>query len=288
MRTCGGGVAAAMLMSSAALATWGVRYEVNAGTGWLSSITIDVASAPRVLDFRITVYHDGMPVYSNDYGTAPARAPLRLCNSQKIQNFGLASLGDSLLSFTASVGTANSNALTHTQVGSDRILGTPNSPLSFASDSNYMLLNPRPERFETVFYTGKFRVGNNGAAATTRTIILTANSFAYPSAGEGMGGQYGASFVTSPNFGFGVAQEPATTIPAIITVGTQPPCPADFNGDQQVEDLDFAIFAGAYDIFECSSPSMPAGCPGDLNLDGFVDDTDFALFAAAYDALICP
>jgi hypothetical protein len=33
---------------------------------------------------------------------------------------------------------------------------------------------------------------------------------------------------------------------------------------------------------------MPIGCRADLNSDGFVDDLDFVLFAAAYDALLCP
>jgi hypothetical protein len=33
---------------------------------------------------------------------------------------------------------------------------------------------------------------------------------------------------------------------------------------------------------------MPTGCPADLNADGFVDDVDFQIFAAAYDALLCP
>lgn len=64
-------------------------------------------------------------------------------------------------------------------------------------------------------------------------------------------------------------------------------CPADYNCDQQVDDLDFVIFADAYSIFDCSEGTMPAGCPSDLNNDGFVDDLDFVIFADAYTALLC-
>ncbi|MBX3378995.1 MAG: hypothetical protein KF805_02785 [Phycisphaeraceae bacterium] len=267
---------------------WGVRYEVNTGSGWSSSIAIDVSSGPKTIDFRISVYHDGMQVSSNEYGVGSAWAPLRLCNSQKIQNFGLASLGDNLMDFKAAVGTANPNALVHAQSGSDLVLGTPNSLLSFAADSGYLLLNPRPQRFETIFYTGQVLVGNTGPAATSRTITFTANSFAYPNADQGTGGTYGASFATSPALAYGVALQAASPIPAVIVVGGAQPCPADFNGDGEVSDPDFAIFAAAYDIFDCSEPSMPAGCPSDLNHDNIVEDTDFAIFAAAYDALLCP
>ncbi len=65
-------------------------------------------------------------------------------------------------------------------------------------------------------------------------------------------------------------------------------CVGDLNGDQQVDDADFAIFAPAYNLLDCGDPSMPSGCPSDMNSDGFVDDADFVLFAAAYDALLCP
>lgn len=65
-------------------------------------------------------------------------------------------------------------------------------------------------------------------------------------------------------------------------------CPADLNGDNQVDDADFVIFIAAYDILDCSDPSMPAGCPADQNSDGVVDDADFVLFLAAYNELLCP
>ncbi|MBS0191098.1 MAG: hypothetical protein U0573_14815 [Phycisphaerales bacterium] len=64
------------------------------------------------------------------------------------------------------------------------------------------------------------------------------------------------------------------------------PCPGNLNTDRVVDDLDFVIFANAYDQFVCPTP--PAPCPADLNADGFVDDADFVIFANAYDALVCP
>jgi len=58
------------------------------------------------------------------------------------------------------------------------------------------------------------------------------------------------------------------------------PCPGDFNGDGQVDDSDFAMFADFYNAF--IDPR------GDLNGDGFTDDADFVRFADGYDALLCP
>lgn len=69
---------------------------------------------------------------------------------------------------------------------------------------------------------------------------------------------------------------------------TAPPCPSDFNNDGFVDDSDFVIFAAAYNLLDCSDPSMPAGCPSDLNSDNMVDDSDFVIFATAYEALLCP
>ncbi len=58
------------------------------------------------------------------------------------------------------------------------------------------------------------------------------------------------------------------------------PCPGDFNGDGQVDDLDFVLFAGYYD--NLVDPR------GDLNGDGLTEDSDFVIFAADYDILVCP
>jgi hypothetical protein len=64
-------------------------------------------------------------------------------------------------------------------------------------------------------------------------------------------------------------------------------CVGDFNCDTVVEDMDFVLFATAYDRLVCDDPAMPVNCPSDINGDALVDDTDFVLFAAAYDRLVC-
>ncbi len=84
----------------------------------------------------------------------------------------------------------------------------------------------------------------------------------------------------------GAIARPSLTLTVLGTIVAN--CPGDLNGDQQVDDTDFVIFAAAYDIFDCQDPSMPSGCPSDLNDDGVVEDSDFVLFAAAYDAFLCP
>lgn len=58
---------------------------------------------------------------------------------------------------------------------------------------------------------------------------------------------------------------------------------SDFNGDGFVDDVDFVIFAGAYNELEVPI----ANVLGDLNADALVDDADFSSFAIAYDSLIC-
>lgn len=68
----------------------------------------------------------------------------------------------------------------------------------------------------------------------------------------------------------------------------EPECAGDLNADGFVDDSDFVLFAGAYDLLDCASPEMPPSCPADLNADAMVDDSDFVLFAAAYDRLLCP
>ncbi|MBX3379709.1 MAG: hypothetical protein KF805_06415 [Phycisphaeraceae bacterium] len=70
-----------------------------------------------------------------------------------------------------------------------------------------------------------------------------------------------------------------------ILIGTA--CVGDLNHDGFVDDSDFVIFAGAYNLLDCADPSMAPGCPADLNADGFVDDADFVIFIAAYNALLC-
>lgn len=65
-------------------------------------------------------------------------------------------------------------------------------------------------------------------------------------------------------------------------------CPCDLNGDGVVEDTDFTIFVGAYNVLDCADPAMAPGCPADFNHDGVVEDADFQIFIVAYNELVCP
>lgn len=75
----------------------------------------------------------------------------------------------------------------------------------------------------------------------------------------------------------------SATAPARVIV-----CRADLTCDASVDDADFVVFAGAYNLLVCDDPEMPLGCPADLNGDAVVDDSDFVLFASAYNTLVCP
>jgi len=277
--------ALAMMVSGSALAAWGLRYEVNTGSGWTTATTIDVSSGPKTLDFRIIAYHDGaMQVKLPNGTTKTALAFLRLCNSQRVVDFGSPGSGDALVSFAHTVTGANEKALANAQVGSDMILGTPNVLHSFAYDTRYGLNPPILQKLETPFYAGKLQIG--AGAGTSRTITITANSFGYPTSGGGAGGPFGASFYVNPSYGeSGIAMSPAVVLPAVITV--EIPCPADLSKDRVVDDADFNLFVQASDLFDCADPAMPDGCPADLNHDGAVDEADFILFSIAYDEVVC-
>jgi len=81
---------------------------------------------------------------------------------------------------------------------------------------------------------------------------------------------------------------PSGTGAAFLAGATFRNCPADLNNDGMVDDTDFTVFIVAYNLLDCSDPTMPSGCPSDFNGDGFVDDSDFIVFAAAYNELLCP
>ena len=68
------------------------------------------------------------------------------------------------------------------------------------------------------------------------------------------------------------------TIPATAIKHSE--CPADLNLDGMVDDIDFVLFASAYDAY--------LSFDGDVNFDARTDDEDFVVFSAAYDGLVCP
>lgn len=113
----------------------------------------------------------------------------------------------------------------------------------------------------------------------------------------GAGSQGGTSGDAAFNSGAAAGGGNATSTEATTSNGggaaiirltyLQPGCPADLNLDGFVDDADFSLFAGAYNILDCADPSMPDGCPADLNADNVVDDTDFVVFVVAYNELVC-
>lgn len=72
-----------------------------------------------------------------------------------------------------------------------------------------------------------------------------------------------------------------------LTVSKLVRCASDLNGDGQIDDADFLIFAQSYDVLDCTEPDMPVRCQADANRDGIVDDLDFATFLTAYDKVLC-
>jgi 1,4-alpha-glucan branching enzyme len=116
-------------------------------------------------------------------------------------------------------------------------------------------------------------------------VAINSNDVQYDGPGGGPAGVVQIENVASSSFSrSAVFDIPPRTMLLLKHVA----CPADLNADGFVDDEDFVLFAFAYNILDCTDPSMPAGCPADLNEDGFVDDADFSLFAVAYDALLCP
>jgi len=79
-----------------------------------------------------------------------------------------------------------------------------------------------------------------------------------------------------------------TNVDNVVLEGAGSACIGDLNFDGFVDDSDFVLFVAAYNILDCTDPSMAAGCPADFNHDQVVDDSDFVLFIAAYNELICP
>ncbi|MBN8598739.1 MAG: hypothetical protein J0L78_13795 [Planctomycetes bacterium] len=123
--------------------------------------------------------------------------------------------------------------------------------------------------------TLKLRVVNGFVARTQNPIEIVGGS----------GARTGTFGSIIPPAGYSVQ---SSYTPTGITVALSRTCPADLNSDSLVDDADFQLFIGPYNILDCSDSLMPAWCPADLNDDTIVDDADFGIFVGGYDALICP
>ena len=80
-------------------------------------------------------------------------------------------------------------------------------------------------------------------------------------------------------YGFGLMDMAA----AYVMADTM--CPADFDGNFQVDLTDLQILAAQWLRNDCL---LTGGCTGDLNGDSQVDLLDLAQFAAQYDHVMCP
>jgi len=64
-------------------------------------------------------------------------------------------------------------------------------------------------------------------------------------------------------------------------------CEGNFDGDDDVDGSDLAIFAADFGRTDCNQPSM-LPCEGDFDGDGNVDGSDLAVFAADFGRTDCP
>lgn len=129
-----------------------------------------------------------------------------------------------------------------------------------------------------------------GNPLATKTLDLSVSSGGEALFSMATPGTYGIAadlWWTSGPLPVGGSAWVSPTVGVDVSFLTFASCPADLNADQVVEDLDFVVFASAYDMLDCADPAMPLGCPADFNHDGIVEDGDFVVFAAAYDVLVC-
>lgn len=132
---------------------------------------------------------------------------------------------------------------------------------------------------------------NTPIAVEVQLSVASSTSINYSDSGDGSSNTDFSGTLTL------VTDQPVFDVPAGYTVNSAQagivgnwftiPCPADLLHDTVVDDLDFSVFAVAYDILDCADPEMKPGCAADLNHDGVVDDLDFSIFAVAYNNLLC-
>ncbi|MBN8596125.1 MAG: hypothetical protein J0L78_00460 [Planctomycetes bacterium] len=125
-----------------------------------------------------------------------------------------------------------------------------------------------------------------GLSGTIAQVFSPGNSPAARTGRDGRGtflSGHAASFSVTVNTNAGFRQ-------ALIRAAFRLPttCPCDLNLDGVVDDTDFTLFIGPYNMLDCADPFMPPACPADFNQDGVVDDADFTIFIVAYNELVCP
>ena len=193
----------ALLFACPALGAWGLKYEVWSGTDWTSNQTVNVASGAVDINFRISIWNDGLSSIAAlkpkkgvkaPIVAANVTQPLRLQSSSRISNWGSIASGDQLRAFNVTVPASGRDSTRATLTGPDTVLGVAGSKTSFASN-----LTPKRQVYGQfiplmTYFQGTMRIGNRTAAARDRTITLNVDSLGAASPNSGNGGVYGASF----------------------------------------------------------------------------------------------
>jgi len=288
---------------------------VFANTTFTRALDIRPGATARVSG---SPFNAGPSVLVNSFG-ANTNTFLQFDQSTTINGAGTILLSAGVLSIdTAQITTSNAAyqivaGTSRTLAGSGKVGGlvtwngviSPSNPVEAVpvgqiDFSNSLKLN-RSSTFR-VDVTDEFafdHIGGAGEKKLEGTLVASLPTGYYPSPDTafpvvgGAGALSGTFFSIVPPAGFKATVEYAANT---ASVRFQKTCPADMNGDGLVDDSDFQYFVVAYNVAECSDPSMPVApadqssgqCFADINRDGLVMDEDFVLFASAYDALVCP
>lgn len=183
----------------------------------------------------------------------------------------------------------------NTQVGMVRVAnGTNHAALWHGTAASFVDLHPAGAlNSRAAFVRGGMTVGYADVGVKRRASLWTGTAASWVDLSAFLPAGYGESEANA------IWTDGTTTIIAGRALKLSPfrdeaflwtnkKCTGDLNGDGVVDDADFIRFALAYNILDCTDPTMPPGCPSDLNGDGVVDDADFTIFVVAYNAFLCP
>lgn len=171
---------AVVVFAAQAGATWGMKYQVNDGSGWTSQLTVNVATGPKSIDFRVIGYHDGATelVINPSDGYSPtglAYAPRRFTGTSVFENLSVSAFGDAISNLRRTTSHGNDILFEQHPSGTSTVLGRVGDAKSFASQLPPPG-TPPVVRLEQVFFTGTLLVGNGTQASLNRVILMRLNS----------------------------------------------------------------------------------------------------------------